>query len=151
MLIALSRRTAVCQSFQTWCDTLASCEPQKVVQICCINWFTSLCKKLFNLLEFLAEAFRCHVHHFRCLTVPVELAVMFQFVVVGMAEMLLWVLWLLSQRVYGICNVFDRLICWLGIVYSLCYPNNHEPEHRSQFYQDRQALKMIHMASKSFC
>ena len=26
--------------------------------ICCINRFTSLCKNLFNLLEFLAEAFR---------------------------------------------------------------------------------------------
>ena len=25
-----------------------------------------------NLLEFLAEAFRCHVHHFQYLTVPVE-------------------------------------------------------------------------------
>ena len=25
----------------------------------------------FHLLEFLAEAFRCHVHHFQCLTVPV--------------------------------------------------------------------------------
>ena len=42
--------------------------------LCCINWFTSLCKNLFNLLEFLAEAFRCHLHHFQCLTVPVELA-----------------------------------------------------------------------------
>ena len=42
--------------------------------LCCINTFTSLCKNLLNLLEFLAEAFRCHVHHFQCLTVPVELA-----------------------------------------------------------------------------
>jgi hypothetical protein len=24
-------------------------------------------------LEFLAEAFQCHVHHFQCLVVPVEL------------------------------------------------------------------------------
>ena len=39
--------------------------------ICCINRFTSLCKDLFNLIEFLAEAFQCHVHHFQCLTVPV--------------------------------------------------------------------------------
>ena len=29
-------------------------------QVCCINRFTSLCKNLFNLLEFLAEAFRGH-------------------------------------------------------------------------------------------
>ena len=35
-----------------------------------INRFTSLCKNLFNLLECLAEAFRCHVHHFECLRVP---------------------------------------------------------------------------------
>ena len=28
---------------------------------------TSLCKNLFNLLEFLAEAFRCQVHYFQCL------------------------------------------------------------------------------------
>ena len=25
-------------------------------------------RNLLNLLEFLAEAFRCHVHHFQCLT-----------------------------------------------------------------------------------
>ena len=31
---------------------------------CCINGFTSLCKNLSNLLEFSAETFRCHVHHF---------------------------------------------------------------------------------------
>ena len=41
--------------------------------ICCINRFTSLCKNLFNLLEFLAEAFRSHVHHFQNLTVPLGL------------------------------------------------------------------------------
>ena len=41
--------------------------------ICCNNRFTSLCKNLFNVLEFLAGAFWCHVHHFQCLTVPVEL------------------------------------------------------------------------------
>ena len=55
--------------------------------VCCIR-FTSLCKNLFNLLEFLPEVFRCHVHHFQCLTVPVELAAMFRFIVVEMAEML---------------------------------------------------------------
>ena len=43
---------------------------ESIFLICCIKWFTSLCKNLFNLLEFLAEAFRCHVHHFQCLTVP---------------------------------------------------------------------------------
>ena len=45
-----------------------------ILRICCINRFTSLCKNLFNLLEFLAEAFRCHLHHFQCLTVPVVIA-----------------------------------------------------------------------------
>ena len=39
--------------------------------ICCINRFTSLCKNFFNLLQFLAEAFRCHVHDFQCFAVPV--------------------------------------------------------------------------------
>ena len=39
--------------------------------ICCIIWFTSLCKNFLNLLEFLAEAFRCHMHHFQCMTVTV--------------------------------------------------------------------------------
>ena len=53
--------------------------------ICCINRFTSLSKNLFNLLEILAEAFRCHEHHIQCLTVPVELAAMFRFIVVGRA------------------------------------------------------------------
>jgi hypothetical protein len=35
----------------------------------------------------------CHVHHYQCLPVPVELAVMvfaFWFIRVGMAEMLVW-------------------------------------------------------------
>ena len=32
---------------------------------------TSLCKNLFNLLEFLEEAFRCQADHFQCLMVPV--------------------------------------------------------------------------------
>ena len=44
-----------------------------------------------DLLEFLAEAFRCHVHHFQCLVVAVELAVMefvFRVTVVRIAEML---------------------------------------------------------------
>jgi hypothetical protein len=46
-----------------------------------------------NLLEFLAGASRCHVHHYQCLAVLVELAVMefiFQFMEVGIAEMLVW-------------------------------------------------------------
>ena len=52
--------------------------------MCCINRFTSLCNNLLNLLEFLAEAFRCHVHHFQCLAVQVTifsflLAVVFNF------------------------------------------------------------------------
>jgi hypothetical protein len=34
--------------------------------LCCINRLISLSKNLFNLTEFLAEAFRYHVHHFQC-------------------------------------------------------------------------------------
>ena len=52
---------------------LLLCPSWSCTIIRCINRFTSLCKNLFNLLEFLAEAFRCNVHHFQCLTVPVEL------------------------------------------------------------------------------
>ena len=48
---------------------LLFCPSWSCTIICCINWFTSLCKNLFNLLEFLAEAFQCHVHHFQCLCV----------------------------------------------------------------------------------
>jgi hypothetical protein len=46
-----------------------------------------------HLLEVLAEGFRCHVHHFQCLAVPVELATMkfvFRFMVVGIAKMFVW-------------------------------------------------------------
>ena len=68
------------------------------ILVCCTNRFTSLCKNLFNLLEFLAEAFRCHVHHFQYLMVPVELAAMFRFIVVGIAEMLLWLLCLIVSK-----------------------------------------------------
>ena len=46
-----------------------------------VSW-TSLCKNLFNLLEFIAEVFRCHVHHFQCLTVPVELNQLIQHIIV---------------------------------------------------------------------
>ena len=65
---------------------------------CCINRFTLLCKNLLNLLDFLAEAFRCHVHHFQFLTVPVELAAMFRFMVFEIAEMLLWLLCLIVSK-----------------------------------------------------
>ena len=40
--------------------------------------------------------------------------------VVGIAEMLLWLLCLTVKRGYGIYNAFDQLICWLGIVYNVC-------------------------------
>ena len=49
-------------------------------------------------LSFLTEAFRCHVHHFQCLMIPVELAAMFWFVVVGIAEILLWLLCLIVSK-----------------------------------------------------
>jgi hypothetical protein len=42
-------------------------------------------------LQYLAEAFRCHVHHYQYFVVPVELAVMqfvFHFIGAGIAEML---------------------------------------------------------------
>jgi hypothetical protein len=45
--------------------------------ICCINSVTSPCKNLFNILEFIAEALRCHMHHFQSLTALMELAAMF--------------------------------------------------------------------------
>ena len=77
---------------------LLFCPSWSCTIICCINRITSLCKNLFNLLEFLAEAFRWHVHHFQCLTVPVELDAMFRFIVVGIAEMLLWLLCLIVSK-----------------------------------------------------
>ena len=43
--------------------------------------------------EFLTEAFRCHVHHFQCLAVLVDLTAMkfvFRFMMVGIAVMLVW-------------------------------------------------------------
>ena len=52
---------------------LLFCPSRSCIIICCINRFTSLCKNFLNSLEFLVETFRCHVHHFQCLTVPVEL------------------------------------------------------------------------------
>ena len=72
------------------------------------------------LLEFLAEAFRCHVHHFQCLVVPVELAAMklvFRFMVTEIAEMLMWLACVIvSKSVCDVCNV--NLVYWLGIVYN---------------------------------
>jgi hypothetical protein len=76
---------------------------------------------LFHLLEFLAEDFRCHVHHFQCLVVPAELAAMrfvFRFMVWS-EQQRCWCVWL-CQRVYEFFNVIDHLVCWLGIVYNIC-------------------------------
>jgi hypothetical protein len=56
--------------------------------------------RYLHLLEYLTEAFRCHVHHSQCLAVPVELAAMglvFQFIGVRIAETLVWLA--RSQRV----------------------------------------------------
>ena len=64
--------------------------------ICII--FTSLCKKLVKLTWVLADAFRCHGHHFQCLTVLMELSAMFRFVLVGLAEMLLWLLCMMVSK-----------------------------------------------------
>ena len=57
---ALSRNTIPADLVFNWIITLAI----QIILVCCIHRFTSLCKNLFNLLEFLAEAFRCHLHHF---------------------------------------------------------------------------------------
>ena len=46
------------------CLSVSCSKPWKFV---CVNRFTSLCKNLLNSPEFLAEAFRCHVHHFQWL------------------------------------------------------------------------------------
>ena len=46
-----------------------------------------------QLLGCSAEAFRCHVHHYQCLAVPIELAVLvfyFLFIRIGIADMLVW-------------------------------------------------------------
>ena len=63
-------------------------------------------QQLLHLIEFLSEAFRCYVHHYQCLTVPVELAAMkfvFRFMVVGMfvcvKECMSFVMYLIIQYV----------------------------------------------------
>ena len=53
------------QSSNHYSGMLLFCPSSSCTIICCIDWFTSLCKNLLNLLEFLVEAFRCHVHHFQ--------------------------------------------------------------------------------------
>ena len=47
---------------QKECSFILFCPSWSCTTICCIIRFYSLCKNLFNLLEFSAEAFRCHVH-----------------------------------------------------------------------------------------
>ena len=74
MRICLFRKYGI-EHFHIICQIvmLLFCPSWSCTIISCFNWFTSLCKNLFNLLEFLAEAFQCHCHHFQCLTVLVEL------------------------------------------------------------------------------
>jgi hypothetical protein len=53
------------------------------------------------LLEYSSEAFWCHVHHYQSLTILVELAVIgfiFQFIVLGIAKMLVWHVCVIMSR-----------------------------------------------------
>ena len=75
--------------------------------------------KSLHLLEFLAEAFRSHVHHYQCLVVPVELAVMFvfRFSVVGIAEMLV----LLACAILSMCVWVLQCKCSFSMLVAECY------------------------------
>ena len=68
---------------QTWVRQVSHLSLLFNIFLSYVNRFTLLCKNLFNLLEFLAEAFRSHVHNFQFLMVPVELAAMVCFPVHG--------------------------------------------------------------------
>ena len=86
--------------------------------IICCNRLTSLWKNFVKLTWVFSRSFSMHVHHFQCLMVPVELPAMFRFMLVGKAEMSLWLLFLIVSKSVWDCNVFDHLICW--IVYNVC-------------------------------
>ena len=77
---------------------LLFCPSWSCTTIRSINRFTSICKNLFNLLKFITEVFRLHVHHSHYLTVSVELAAMFHFMVVVIAEMLVWLVCLIVSK-----------------------------------------------------
>ena len=56
-----------------------------------LHWYVHFTMQYLYLIEFSAEAFRCHVQHYQCLAVPVELTAMefvFQLMVIEIAEML---------------------------------------------------------------
>ena len=55
----------ICSNIKHSLLLLLFCPSSSCTIIYCIKRFTSLCKNLFNLLEVLAEAFRCHVHQDR--------------------------------------------------------------------------------------
>ena len=69
----------------SWIADFSHCYPMfnNIIKLLlfCPSWsctiiriiFTSLCKNLVKLTRVLAEAFRCHVHHFQCLAGLVEL------------------------------------------------------------------------------
>ena len=71
--INLKKSNVVCTQMNKWSEyniTIKHINEEYVLfcTIICII-FTSLCKNLVKLTWVLAEAFRCHGHHFQCLTV----------------------------------------------------------------------------------
>ena len=98
---------------------LLFCPSWSCTIICII--FTSLCKKLVKLTWVFSRSFSMPCASFSMLggpggtgcDVPVHGCWVCRDIYCGCC---VW----LCQRVYGICNVFDHLICWLGIDYNVC-------------------------------
>ena len=91
----------------------------------------------FHLLEYSAEAFQCHVHHFQCLTVPVELTDEVCFPVHGGWDSRAVSVTGMCERVYEFCNVIDHLVsCWVLFVYLVLFGDK--------------TLKMVLLRPKSF-
>ena len=70
-----------------------------------------------HLLEYSAESFRCHVHHFQSFAVPVALAVMgfvFPFIVVVIAEMFIRLACVTRSIACEFCKFIDHLVWFLA-------------------------------------
>ena len=80
------------------------------ILICII--FTSLCKNLVKLTWVLAEAFRCHGHHFQCLTVLVLILKQQKHFYIGIISAFLYT---------SICNRWYIEICLLSVKLCLSF------------------------------
>ena len=109
-------------------------------RICCINRFTSLCENLFNLLEFLAEAFRLNkfLHS--------EINLLIQHIIVQDQDGQNNILYLIVHKIYQNYGLPSMIlhnlrgtyytVCGINLVTELTFAESHKEHILNLLYVD---------------